>query len=52
MTPKLENRKSRLVAGNVTPAKAGLHEVVDSRLRGLTCWAVLEFRISSFDSIF
>ena len=57
MTLKLENRNSKLVARNVTPAKAGFHEVVDSRLRGndlLGGFRVssFEFRVSSFDPAF
>jgi hypothetical protein len=47
MTLKLENRNSKLVARNVTPAKAGFHEVVDSRLRGNDLLG--GFRVSNFE---
>ena len=57
MTLKLETRKPKIVARNVTPAKRGDHEVVDSRLRGndlLGGFRVssFEFRVSSFDPAF
>ncbi len=47
MTPKLENRNSKLVARNVTPAKPGFHEVVDSRIRGNDLLG--GFRVSNFE---
>ena len=47
MTLRLETRKSELAARNVTPAKAGFYEVVDSRLRGND---LLEgFQVSNFE---
>jgi hypothetical protein len=50
---KIENGKSKLIARNVTPAQAGVHEVMDSRFRGndpLHSSLSFEFRFSSFDS--
>jgi hypothetical protein len=42
-----ETRKSKLAAGTVTPAKAGVAEVVDSRLRGND--PLSGFRFSNFE---
>ena len=47
MTLKLETRKPKIVARNVTPAKRGDHEVVDSRLRGNDLLG--GFRVSNFE---
>jgi hypothetical protein len=53
MNLKLENRNSKLVARHVTHAQAGFYEVADCRLRGNDLlWAVFEFRVSNFDSLF
>ena len=40
-------RNSKFAARNFNSAKAGVYEVVDSCLRGLTRWAV--FRVSNFE---
>ena len=44
---KLENRNSKFDARNLTCAKAGVYEVVDSRLRGND--PLDGFRVSNFD---
>jgi hypothetical protein len=52
MTLRLETRKSKLAARNITPAKAGFYEVVDSRLQANDLLGGFRVRISSFDSAF
>jgi hypothetical protein len=50
---KLEIRNSKFAAHNLTCAKAGVYEVVDSRLRGndpLGGFPSFQFRFSSFGS--